>query len=103
MMLDMNSFRSRRAALRDFEKSLDDRLAQIPALVESALPHHRTRGEQVALTAGWITGGIGVLALGLIAGRELRSRYKFSRRTPYDFYAHSGEGATNDLEFGVGI
>jgi len=43
-----------------------------------------------------------VLAVGVVLGRELRSRYKFNRRTPYDFYAHSGDEMA-DVEFGVGI
>jgi hypothetical protein len=53
-------------------------------------------------TVGWITAGLGALALGLVVGRELRQRYKFNRRTPYDFYAHSGD-ELQDMEFGVGI
>ena len=52
-------------------------------------------------TVGWVSAGLGALAVGLFVGRELRQRYKFNRRTPYDFYAHSGED--HDLEFGVGI
>lgn len=52
-------------------------------------------------TVGWIGAGVGTVALGLVLGRELRRRYKFNRRTPYDFYAHSGD--QRDLEFGVGI
>jgi hypothetical protein len=53
-------------------------------------------------TVGWVSAGATALALGLVVGRELRQRYKFNRRTPYDFYAHSGDQA-QDLEFGVGI
>jgi hypothetical protein len=53
-------------------------------------------------TIGWVTAGLGALALGLVVGRELRQRYKFNRRTPYDFYAHSGD-EMQDMEFGVGI
>ena len=53
-------------------------------------------------TAGWVTAGMGALAVGLFVGRELRQRYKFNRRTPYDFYAHSGD-EMHDIEFGVGI
>ena len=53
-------------------------------------------------TIVWTTAGAGALALGLWAGRELRQRYKFHRRTPYDFYAHSGDRLP-DVEFGVGI
>lgn len=52
-------------------------------------------------TAAWITAGLGALALGLVIGRELRLRYKFNRRTPYDFYAHAGD--EQEIEFGVGI
>jgi hypothetical protein len=45
---------------------------------------------------------VGVAALGLYVGRELRQRYKFNRRTPSDFYSHAGdEGQTT--EFGMGI
>ena len=53
-------------------------------------------------TVGWISAGLGAVALGLFVGRELRQRYKFNRRTPYDFYAHSGD-ELQDVEFGVGI
>jgi hypothetical protein len=55
----------------------------------------------VLRTIGWVTAGLGAVALGLLVGRELRQRYKFNRRTPYDFYAHSGD--EGDVEFGVGI
>jgi hypothetical protein len=54
-------------------------------------------------TIGWVSAGFGAVALGLFVGRELRQRYKFNRRTPYDFYAHSGSDETHDVEFGVGI
>ncbi len=53
-------------------------------------------------TLGWLTAGAGALAVGLFVGRELRQRYKFNRRTPYDFYSHSGD-EMQDMEFGVGI
>ncbi|SNT30562.1 hypothetical protein SAMN05421770_10772 [Granulicella rosea] len=52
-------------------------------------------------TIGWISAGLGAVAIGLFVGRELRQRYKFNRRTPYDFYAHSGD--SEDMEFGVGV
>ena len=44
---------------------------------------------------------VAATALGLYLGRELRSRYKFKRRTPYDFYSNAGEQQASD--FGVGI
>ena len=69
-----------------------------------------TRGEELASESGGtfmrnvglVSAGITVLAVGLVVGRELRERYKFNRRTPYDIYSHSGD-QTQDLEFGVGI
>ena len=51
---------------------------------------------------GLVSAGITVLAIGVVVGRELRERYKFHRRTPYDVYSHSGD-QTQDLEYSVGI
>jgi hypothetical protein len=53
-------------------------------------------------TIGWVSAALGAVALGLIVGRELRQRYKFNRRTPYDLYSHSGDELP-DVDFGVGI
>ena len=49
---------------------------------------------------GWFSVGMAVAALGIYLGGELRSRYKFKRRTPYDFYSNSEQQAS---EFGMGI
>ena len=58
---------------------------------------------RIALRAlGWASVAVGIAALGLYVGRELRIRYKFNHRTPSDFYSHAGdEGQTT--EFGMGI
>ena len=48
---------------------------------------------------GWFSIGMVVAALGIYLGSELRSRYKFKRRTPYDFYSNSAEAS----EFGTGV
>jgi len=53
-------------------------------------------------TVGWVSAALGAVALGLLVGRELRSRYKFNRRTPYEMYAHSGD-ELGDVDWGVGI
>src|SRR6266702_1402420 len=53
-------------------------------------------------TVGWISAALGAVALGLIVGREIRERYKFNRRTPYDLYSHSGDELP-DVDCGVGI
>jgi len=50
---------------------------------------------------GWFSIGMAVAALGIYLGTELRSRSKFKKRTPYDFYANAGEAQAS--EFGVGI
>ena len=50
---------------------------------------------------GWFSVGMAVAAIGIYVGRELRLRYKFNRRTPYDFYSNAGN--QQSTEFGVGI
>jgi len=50
---------------------------------------------------GWFSVGMAVAALSIYVGHEMRSRYKFKRRTPYDFYANAGEHHAS--EFGTGI
>ncbi len=50
---------------------------------------------------GWVSVGLGIAAIGIFVGRELRRRYQFAHRTPYDFYAHAGAQAAS--EFGMGV
>ena len=66
----------------------------------SALPEdaEEPMGSPVLRAIGWVSVGITLAAIGIFVGREIRSRYKFKRRTPYDFYDHAVES-----EFGVGI
>ena len=99
MMMRMKLLRKRRALLEDLEDRLQQSIANLP---DVSLPESRSGAERIAIAAAWIAGGIGVVALGLLAGRELRVRYKVKRRTPYDYYSHSGD-RTPDLEFGVGV
>ena len=61
-----------------------------------------TRNPHLALRAiGWVSVGLGIAAVGLVVGRELRKRYVFNHRTPYDFYANAGAQASS--EFGMGV
>lgn len=53
-------------------------------------------------TVGWVSAGLGAVALGLVVGNEIRLRYKFNRRTPYDNYGHSGDVAY-DMDSGIGV
>jgi hypothetical protein len=58
---------------------------------------------RIALRAlGWASVAVGIAALGVYVGRELRLRYKFKRRTPCDFYSHAGDEGQS-TEFGMGI
>jgi hypothetical protein len=83
----LRMFRSR----SKFEKAIDEAVAEVAH-----------EGRAVLRNIGWVSAGITVLAIGVVVGRELRQRYKFNRRTPYDVYAHAGD-EMQDVEFGVGI
>jgi hypothetical protein len=50
---------------------------------------------------GWFSAGMAVATVGIYLGYEIRSRYKFRHRTPYDFYSSAEPQTAND--FGVGI
>lgn len=76
-------------------------LEDTPALENSPLFQEEDEESSVIKTVGWITAGLGAVALGLFVGRELRQRYKFNRRTPYDLYSHSGD--EQEIDFGLGI
>jgi len=67
----------------------------LPALQEDA---EESVGSPALRVIGWLSLGITLAAISIVVGRELRCRYKFKRRTPYDFYDHGGES-----EFGVGV
>jgi uncharacterized membrane protein len=51
----------------------------------------------------WLSVGMAVAALGIFVGRELRSRYKFNHRTPYDFYDHASGNEQQTGEVGLGV
>ena len=50
---------------------------------------------------GWVSVGFGLAAVSVYVGNELRKRYKFNHRTPYDFYANAGSSTAT--EFGMGV
>lgn len=89
---------------------LDRKLEDISSVIATtasealaALPELEDLEDSTLLrTVAWVSAGMGALALGLFVGRELRQRYTFNRRTPYDFYAHSGD-ERQGIEFGVGV
>ncbi|HUD24039.1 MAG TPA: hypothetical protein VMQ60_14445 [Acidobacteriaceae bacterium] len=80
--------------MKDASRSQDEQLASSDQAL--AAESHLLK------TVGWISAALGALAIGLIVGREIRQRYKFNRRTPYDLYAHSGDELP-DADCSVGI
>jgi len=75
---------------------------QPEALTPAHEAHPEDQQESNALRViGWFGIGVAVAALGVYIGTELRSRYKFKRRTPYDFYSNAGERPVGD--YGVGV
>jgi hypothetical protein len=68
---------------------------------ETLAPAEETKERCALCVIGWFSVGIAVAALGIYVGAVIRSRYKFKRRTPYDFYANAGERHAS--EFGMGI
>ena len=57
-------------------------------------------------TLTWASLALAATAIGLYIGRELRVRYKFRRRTPYDFFSKAGTRRNQDYsttEYGMGV
>jgi len=67
---------------------------------ESTEPEEKT-GSTALRVITWFSVGIAVAAVGIYVGAELRNRYRFKKRTPYDFYSNAGSQQAS--EFGVGI
>lgn len=68
---------------------------EIPTTTEETKTSNKLR------VIGWCAVGLALATAGFLVGRELRSRHKFKKRTPYDFYSNAGDKQNN--EFGVGI
>jgi hypothetical protein len=65
------------------------------------VPANDAESSSTLQVIGWFSVGIAVAAVSIVVGRELRNRYRFSHRTPYDFYSNAGQNPTS--EFGMGI
>jgi hypothetical protein len=72
---------------------------EVRAALEEAVEEKSDRSTLRVI--GWFSVGMVVAAIGIYLGNELRSRYKFHNRTPYDFYSNAGEQQVG--EFWVGI
>ena len=89
-----------RSTSRDEDTSTGEETGVLPFATQND-DYEEEEETTLIKTVGWISAGLGAVALGLFIGRELRQRYQFNRRTPYDFYAHSGD--EQDVDFGLGI
>jgi len=72
--------------------------AQLPVEETSSI---EKAGSTALRVITWFSVGMAVAVVGIYVGAELRSRSKFKRRTPYDFYSNAGEFQAG--EFGVGV
>jgi hypothetical protein len=70
--------------------------------LDTLLPTMKPSSSGALRAIGWTSVAVGVTALGLYIGRELRVRYKFKRRTPSDIFSHAGEEQLG-AEYGVGV
>lgn len=70
-------------------------------LIPEVTPEPEKSGLTALRVLTWFSVGVAVAAVGIFVGAELRNRYKFKKRTPYDFYANAGEQHAG--EFGVGV
>jgi hypothetical protein len=73
----------------------------IPRIPEMESADCDPKGFNALKIVGWFSAGLVVAVLSIYAAAEIRSRYLFNKRTPYDFYSNVGEQPTG--EFGVGI
>ncbi len=64
-------------------------------------PAVEKQGVNVLRMIGWFSAGMVLATLSIVVGAELRSRHKFNKRTPYDFYSSAAEQTAG--EFGVGV
>ena len=73
-----------------------------PIMPENEIKEENESTAHTALrTIGWVSLGMGIAAVGLYVGREIRNWYRFNHRSPYDFYSHAAAPANS--EFGMGI
>ena len=72
--------------------------ASLEAVQEATAPEKK--GPSIVQMATWFGVGVAVAAVGVLVGREMRSRYKYNRRATYDFYADASYASG---EYGVGV
>jgi hypothetical protein len=68
---------------------------------ENEAAENNTSSAHALRAIGWVSVGVGIAAVGIYVGNELRKRYQFNHRTPYDFYSNAGSKSAP--EFGMGV
>jgi hypothetical protein len=79
----------------------NDLRAQGSGEILPAIEPAQEEGSAMAIV-GWTSVAVGIAAVGLYVGRELRARYKFNHRTQYDFFSHAGDSVCS-ADYGTGI
>jgi hypothetical protein len=79
----------------------NDLRAQGSGEILPAISPTQEEGSAMAIV-GWTSVAVGIAAVGLYVGRELRARYKFNHRTQYDFFSHAGDSVCS-ADYGTGI
>ena len=79
----------------------NDLRAQSSGEILPAISPTQEEGSAMAIV-GWTSVAVGIAAVGLYVGRELRARYKFNHRTQYDFFSHAGDSVCS-ADYGTGI
>ena len=74
---------------------------RVPAKYCRQFSPTQEEGSAMAIV-GWTSVAVGIAAVGLYVGRELRARYKFNHRTQYDFFSHAGDSVCS-ADYGTGI
>lgn len=85
---------------------LHDSIRSLRHGVEDTIQFAKSESRLVLRNIGLVSASITALAMGVVVGRELRQRYKFKRRTPYEIYSRAGDyvrDPAQELEFGVGV
>lgn len=68
---------------------------------EAVAPAEEAKEKRTLRAITWFSVGMAVATVGIFVGREMRKRYVFNHRTPYDFYSNAGEKQVG--EFGMGV
>jgi hypothetical protein len=85
----------------DRENGAHDRCTSAGRIMNNLLPFQK-KPNYLLRTVTWTGVAVSVITLGLLVGRELRVRYKFKHRTPYDYYKHAGDQDPLD-SYAVGV